>query len=544
MQRLERFALAAAIALAACRVGPKYTKPVTPAPLVYKETAPSGYRSGLPGMWQPANPSETLPKGRWWEIFHEPELNSLEERLNINNQTIAQSFQNFMAARAQVREVRSTYFPMVTFSPSVNSSVSGGGAGGFITTGTGSITPGTTTPGTGTGTGSTGTGTGTTTLTRSGGISIFNSFALPFDVSWQPDLWGRIRNTVNEFRYAAQVSAADLENQRLTEQASLAVFYFQLRGQDLLQDLYNRTIAADLEMVKLTQALVETGIDSPQSLAQAEVALRDAQAAGIGIATNRAIYEHAIATLIGEPASNFSMPIKPLTTPVPAIPVGLPSQLLERRPDIAAAERTMAQANAAIGVATTAYYPTVNLSAAGGLQTSVISTLFSASSLFWSMGAFASQTIFDAGLRRATVAQFQATYEADLAAYRQTVLTAFQQVEDYIATVRVTSDQISAQREAVAASQRNLEIATSRFETGLDPYLNVLTAQTTLLTDQETLVTQRVAEMVGAVQLVQALGGGWDVSRLPSAKDVTSKSTPDRLAPGPVPPVGDKQQHP
>jgi NodT family efflux transporter outer membrane factor (OMF) lipoprotein len=407
--------------------------------------------------------------------------------------------------------------------------VSGGGAGGFITTGGGSITPGTPGTGTGTGTGSTGTGTGTgtstSTITRSGGISIFNSFALPFDVSWQPDLWGRIRNTVNEFRYAAQVSAADLENQRLTEQASLAVFYFQLRGQDSLQELYNRTVAAYTETVKLTQALVETGIDSPQSLSQAEVTLRDAQAAGIGIATNRAIYEHAIATLIGQPASNFSMPVKLLTTPVPAIPVGLPSQLLERRPDIAAAERTMAQANAAIGVATSAYYPTVSLTAAGGLQTSVISTLFSVSSLFWSMGASAAQTIFDAGLRRATVAQFRATYEADLAAYRQTVLTAFQQVEDYIATVRVSSDQISAQREAVIAGQRNLEIAMARYETGLDAYLNVLTAQTTLLTDQQTLVTQRVAEMVGAVQLVQALGGGWDVSQLPSAKDVISKKS-------------------
>jgi NodT family efflux transporter outer membrane factor (OMF) lipoprotein len=530
MRKLERFALAvAAICLAACHVGPKYAKPITPAPLVYKESAPPAYRSAygsaLPGTWKPANPSETLPKGRWWEIFHEPELNALEEQLNIDNQTIAQYFQNFMAARALAREARSIYFPIVTFSPSVTTAGTGGGQGAFITTG--GITPGT---GTGTGSG-TGTSTGTTTTIRSSGISIFNNYALPFDVSWQPDLWGRVRNTVDAARYGAQVSAADLENQRLTEQASLAVFYFELRGQDLLQDLYNRTIAADIELVKLTQALVETGIDSPQSLAQAELALRDAQAAGIGIATNRAVYEHAIATLIGQPASNFSLPVRPLTTPVPAIPVGLPSELLQRRPDVAAAERTMAQANANIGVAVSAYYPNVNLTAAGGLQSTMISALFSVPSLFWSLGASAAQTLFDAGLRHATVEQFTATYQSDLAAYRQTVLTAFQQVEDYIATVRISSEQISAQREAVAAGQRNLEIATARWETGLDPYLNVLTAQTTLLTDQQTVATLRVSEMVGAVQLVQALGGGWDVSQLPSAADVTSKSVPDRLAP-------------
>jgi NodT family efflux transporter outer membrane factor (OMF) lipoprotein len=529
MRKPELMALAvAAICLGGCHVGPKYTKPITPAPLVYKEAAPSAYRSAygsaVPGTWKPANPSEALPKGRWWEIFHEPELNALEEKLNIDNQTIAQSFQNFMAARALVRQARSGYFPTVTFSPSVTTAGTGGGQGAFITTG--GITPGV---GTGTGTGTT---TGTTTGTRSGGISIFNNYALPFDVSWQPDLWGRVRNTVDSARYGAQVSAADLENQRLTEQASLAVFYFELRGQDLLQDVYNNTIAAYTEMLKLTQALVETGIDSPETLAQAEVTLRDAQAAGIGIATNRAIYEHAIATLIGQPASNFSLPARPLTTPIPAIPVGLPSELLQRRPDIAAAERTMAQANANIGVAVSAYYPNVSLSAAGGLQTSMISSLFSVPSLFWSLGASAAQTIFDAGLRHATVEQFTATYQSDLAAYRQTVLTAFQQVEDYIATVRISSAQISTQRQAIAAGQRNLEIATTRWETGLDPYLNVITAQATLLNDQQTLVTLRVGEMVGAVQLVQALGGGWDISQLPSAADVTSKGVPDRLAPG------------
>jgi NodT family efflux transporter outer membrane factor (OMF) lipoprotein len=349
-------------------------------------------------------------------------------------------------------------------------------------------------------------------------------------VSWEPDLWGRIRNTVSEFRYAAQVSAADLENERLTEQAALAEYYFELRGQDALQDLYNRTIEADRQSLELTRALVETGIDSPEAVAQAEVTLANAEAAGIGIATNRALYEHAMATLIGRPASSFSMPVKNLTTPIPAIPVGVPSQLLERRPDIAAAERTMAEANAIIGVQKAAYYPTVSLTGSGGLQSSTIAKLFSLPALVWSLGASASETIFDAGLRRAAVAQYTATYNADVAAYRQTVLTAFQQVEDYIATLRVTSQQIAKQDAAVHAAERYVDIATARYQTGLDPYLDVIVAQNILLSDRQTQLTLRVSEMAAAVQLIQALGGGWDVTQLPAASQITSKETPRQTA--------------
>jgi NodT family efflux transporter outer membrane factor (OMF) lipoprotein len=275
---------------------------------------------------------------------------------------------------------------------------------------------------------------------------------------------------------------------------------------------------------------VETGIDSPEAVAQAEVTLKNAEAVGTGVATNRALYEHAIAMLIGKPASSFSMPVKNLATPVPAIPVGVPSELLERRPDIAAAERTMAQANAVIGVEKAAYYPSLSLSANGGLQSSAISKLFSLPALFWSLGASATQILFDAGLRNATVAQYTATYNADVAGYRQTVLTAFQQVEDYISTLRVLSQQIVKQDEAIQAAQRYLDIATARYETGLDPYLNVITAQTTLLSDQQTEVTLRVSEMTAAVQLVQALGGGWDVKQLPSAAQVTSKGAAQAAA--------------
>ncbi|WP_089409099.1 efflux transporter outer membrane subunit [Granulicella rosea] len=506
-------ATAALILLAGCRVGPKYTTPATPAPPAFKESAPAAYANTPDGTWQPAAPQDAMLKGKWWEVFHEPELNALEDGLNIDNQNIAQYFQNFMAARAQVREARAAYYPTVSVAPSYQRTRTPGTLRNSVST----------TSGTSTGTGTGGTGsTGTTTSTTATSGSTATVMSLPFDVSWEPDLWGKVRNTVREYQYATQVSAAELENERLTEQASLAEFYFELRGQDALQDVLNKTIEADKKSLELTRALVETGIDSPEAVAEAEVTLRNAEETGIGVATNRAIYEHAIATLIGKPASSFSLPVRMLTADAPPIPLGLPSQLLQRRPDIAAAERTMAQANALIGVEKAAYYPTLSLTGSGGNESSTISKLFSAPAFFWSLGSTASETIFDAGLRRATVAQYTATYNADVAAYKQTVLTAFQQTEDYIATVRILSQQIAKQQEAVAAAQRYLNIAQARYETGLDPYLDVITAQNTLLSDQQTLVTLHVSEMTAAVQLVQALGGGWDTTQLPAAGAVNT----------------------
>jgi NodT family efflux transporter outer membrane factor (OMF) lipoprotein len=494
--------------LGGCNVGPRYAAPAPPTAPAFKEASPAAYSAAPAGAWQPAQPQDAALKGKWWEMFHEPELDALEEQLNINNENIAQYFQNFMAARAQVREARAGYFPTVTVNPAF--SRSGVGASSTSAAAGAIAKPGPSSAG--------GNGGGAT------------EFALPLDVSWEPDLWGRIRNTVGQYQYAAQVSAADLENERLTEQAALAEYFLELRGQDALQDLYNRTIESDRQSLDLTRALVETGIDNPEAAAQAEVTLKDAEAAGIGIAANRALYEHAIATLIGTPASSFSMPVKNLTTEVPAIPVGVPSQLLERRPDIAAAERTMAQANATIGVEKAAYYPTVSLTGAGGLQSSSILKLISLPALFWSLGASASETIFDAGLRNAAVAQYTATYNADVAAYKQTVLTAFQQVEDYIATLRILSQQIVRQGEAVQAAQTYVDIATARYQTGLDPYLDVITAQTILLSDRQTLTTLRVSEVTAAVQLVQALGGGWDVTELPTAPQVTSGKPPSQGA--------------
>jgi NodT family efflux transporter outer membrane factor (OMF) lipoprotein len=505
----------AATLIAGC-VGPPYLKPEVDTPSAFKEGSPNAYVDADQGAWQPAQPQDAALKGRWWEVFGEPELNSLEERLNINNQNIAQFFQNLMAARAQVGIAHASYFPTVTAAPSATRTHSSGALGSGVVNG-GATTGGTT-------------GNTSTAATTSG--STFNTFQMPFDVSWEPDLFGRIRNTVREARYAAQVSAADLENERLTEQASLAQFYFQLRGQDALQDLYNRTLEAQKKSLELTRALLETGIDSPEDVAQAEVTLANTEATAVGIATNRAIFEHAIATLIGTPASDFSMPVKALSTPVPTVPVDVPSKLLQRRPDIAAAERTMAEANALIGVETAAYFPTLDLAASGGWEAAAIKSLFTTPARFWSLGASASQTIFDGGLRRATLHQYNAQFNADVAAYRQTILTAFQQVEDYIATVRVVSQQIERQKVAVAAARRFLDFATSRYQTGIDPYVNVITAETTLLTDQQTEVTLRVNEMTALVQLIQALGGGWDAAQLPSAAAVTTQE------------AGKQMQHP
>jgi NodT family efflux transporter outer membrane factor (OMF) lipoprotein len=499
--------------LTGCNVGPKYTSPATPAPPAFKESAPAEYRAAPPGTWQPAQPQDAVLKGKWWEMFNEPELNALEDQLDINNQNIAQYFQNFMAARAQVSEARSQYFPTVTVNPALTK----GGTGGSSSTASFSST--------------TGTGTGTTTgVTATTAATGYSTIALPIDVSWEPDLWGRVRNTVRQYQYAAQVSAADLENERLTEQADLAEYYFQLRGQDALQDVYNRMIEIDKQSLDLTRALYETGIDNQVAVDEAAVTLENAQEAATGIATNRAIYEHAIAMLIGKPASSFSMPVKNLTTPLPAIPVGVPSELLQRRPDIAAAERTMAEANALIGVEKAAYYPTLSLTGAGGLQSSPIGRLFSLPALFWSLGASASETIFDAGLRKATMAQYTAQYNADVAAYKQTVLTAFQQVEDFIATLRVTSEQIERQQQAIRSSESYVTHEMSRYQTGLDPYLLVTAAQLTLLGNQQTQVTLRVNEMTAAVELVQALGGGWNVTELPTPAQVTSKETPRQVA--------------
>ena len=411
---------------------PKYHPPAPQAPAVYKES-PTQFKDA--DGWKVASPQDAMLRGKWWEVFNDPELNALEDQLDINNQNIKQYFENFMAARSLVREARSQYFPTLTTSPSYSRSSSSANLRGEISPATG--LPGNTNQ-----------------------SQTFSDFSLPFDVSWEPDLWGRVRNTVREYEYAAQVSAADLQGERLTEQATLAQYFFELRGQDALQKLDLDTVEADTKTLAMTRSLYETGIGDQIAVVESQNTLQTAQAAAIGTGVARAEYEHAIAVLVGKVASNFSLPVRDLNTSPPPIPIGVPSQLLERRPDVAAAERTMAEANAQIGIARAAYFPNLTLSAQGGFESSSASNWLSWPSRFWSIGPSLVETIFDAGLRRATVHQYVAVYNADLASYRQTVLTAFQQVEDYLAAVRILSQQILKQKEAVASAQSflNLEL--------------------------------------------------------------------------------------
>jgi NodT family efflux transporter outer membrane factor (OMF) lipoprotein len=485
----------ATLFLAGCTVGPKYHAPAAttqPAPLAYKEV-PS--ESSNPQDWKVAQPQDAMLHGKWWEIYNDPELNALEEQLNINNQNIKQAFENFMEARTLIAQARSQLYPTVGTTPAYTRSHNSANAFGGGNTGN----------------------------ANSGATS--NLFSLPAEVSWEPDLWGKVRNTIREYQYSAQLSAADLENEKLAEQASLAVFFFELRGQDSLQKLYDDTVEADKKTVQLSRDRYETGVDDLISLVEAENALQNAEAAGTNLGIARAQYEHAIAVLIGTTPSSFSIPVKPLGARPPAIPVGVPSELLERRPDISASERAMASANAQIGIAAAAYYPNLTLTADAGFESSVIKNLLTWPSRFWSVGPSLSETIFDAGLRRATVNQFIAVYNADVAGYRQTVLTAFQQVEDNMAAERILSKELQQQEEAVQSARKYLELALARYETGVDQYLNVLVAQTTLLSDQQQLATLRTQSMTYSVQLVEALGGGWDRSQLPTPAQVSEKVT-------------------
>ncbi len=479
-----------------CVVGPKYHPPAPPAApaAVYKEDPTQSQDAG---GWTVAQPSDATLRGKWWEIFNDPELNALEDQMDINNQNIKQYFENFMAARAVVREARSQYFPTLSVAPSVAHSRASANVGASANA---------------SGTGATSNPQLQSTL-----------YSLPLEASWEPDLWGKVRNTVRQAHYAAQVSAADLENERLAEQASLAEYFFEIRGQDKLQQIYDDTVKADQQAYELTHSLYEAGIDDQISVVEAETTLQSAQAGATNVGVARAQYEHAIAVLIGKAASDFVIPVKTMTVAPPPIPVGVPSELLERRPDVAAAERTMAEANASIGIAYAAYYPNLTLTGAGGFESSAFGKWLSWPSRFWSVGASIPEIIFDAGLRRATVQQNVATYNADLASYRQTVLIAFQQVEDSLAEVRILSKEIQQEQQAVDSAETFLKLEQARYDTGVDPYVDVLIAQTTVLADQQTLNALQVQRMTSAVALVEALGGGWDRSQLPTTQQITQK---------------------
>ena len=487
----------ATLILAGCRVGPVYHVPPATAqapPATYKET-PSQTQD--PGDWKVAQPQDAMLRGKWWEIYNDPELNDLEDKVNVNNQNIKQLFENFMEARTLIAQARSQLYPTVSVGPGFTRSQASSNTGNSAATNI--------------------TGKGSQLST------------LPLSVSWEPDLWGKVRNTIREQQYNAQLSAADLENERLTEQATLAIVFFELRGQDALIKLLQDTVDADAKSLEIARSRYETGVDDQISVVEAENTLQNAKSSLINLGIARAQDEHAIALLVGLPASGFSMPVRALNAPVPAVPIGLPSQLLERRPDIAAAERNMASANAQIGIATAAFYPNLTLSTEGGFESSAFKHLLDWPSRFWSVGGSVNETVFDAGLRRATVRQFVAVYNANVAGYRQTVLTAFQQVEDSLASTRILSQQIQQQQLAVQSAQKFVELETGRYQTGIDPYVNLVTAQTTLLSDQQSLTALRTQQMTASVQLIEALGGGWDRTQLPTPADLSKKIAKSEL---------------
>ncbi len=465
------------MASACSSVGPKYQKPAVPDfPGSFKET----------GNWSKASPRDDIPKGKYWEIFKDPELNLLEEQVDASNQNIAASFAAFAQARALVREAKAGYFPTATVSPQVFTSH------GAITTSTGSQP-----------------------IVNNG----YTQYSLPLDATWVPDLWGKVADSVRQNVANAQMSAADLENTRLLQHTDLAIYYYQLRGQDSLQILYDSTVKAYTEALKLTRVRHETGIDSDESVAQAETQLDQAKAQATQLGIARAQYEHAIALLIGKSASGFSIRPKPLDISPPLVPVGVPSLILQRRPDIAAAERSVAAANAGIGVAMAAWFPDLTLTGTVGIISSSLSQLLSAPSIVWSLGGTLAETVFDGGLRSASVDASKAAYLQAVATYRQAVLTAFQQTEDSLAGLRLLEKEVGEQGSAVKSANRYLNIATNRYKLGIDPYLNVITAQTALLTSQQTEVTLKMQQLTTSMQLIEALGGGWDASNLPSDKE-------------------------
>jgi NodT family efflux transporter outer membrane factor (OMF) lipoprotein len=484
-------ALCSLVALSGCRVGPAYHPPAPPTVVApnYKESPVNFHDTD---GWKVASPQDAMIRGNWWEIFNEPELNALEEQLNINNQNIKVSFENYMAARAVIAEARSQYWPTITANPSLT---------GQRTSGNQSVS---------------------STATTGRTFSLWN---FPVDASWTPDFWGKIRNQVHEAQYAAQVSAADLQVEKLTEQASLAEFFFEIRGQDMLQKILDETVTADQKSLAYNQAQFDTGIGDYISVAEAKTTLESAEADAVNVGLLRAQYEHAMAMLLGKIPTDFSIPVKPLLYTPPAIPTGVPSQLIERRPDIAAAERTLAEANATIGIGYGAFFPQVTLSASGGFESATFKHLFDLASGVWSAGPSASQVLFNGFLYRSELHQYVAIYNADLATYRQGVLIAFQQVEDSLSATRIYSQQILRQQHAVKDAQDSLNLELVRYNAGVDPYVDVVVAQTTLLNNQEALNALQVSEMISSVQLVQALGGGWDRSQLPTPDQAGAKTT-------------------
>ncbi len=495
----------AALALTSCMVGPDYRRP--PAAGVT-----GGFKEAPPG-WTVAQPQDAAPKGEWWSIYRDPLLDQLERRVVISNQNVQQFEAQYREAAATVDIARSALFPTVTGTGSATRSLRGGrGFGSSGLTGAGT-------------TGLAATGTTTTRLSSGSGGAASNFYTAEAAVNWDLDVWGRIRRQVESDVAAAQVSAADLANATLSAQALLATDYFGLRAQDALGKLLTSTVSAYADALRITQNQYNAGTANPSDVASAQTQLDTARASLVNVGVLRAQYEHAIAVLTGTAPAELTISPGMLAGAVPVAPGAVPSVLLQRRPDVAAAERAMQQENALIGVQIAAYYPDISLSALYGYSGNPLGSLIQAANRVWSLGATATETIFEGGLRSAEVRAARAFYDASVATYRQTVLTAFQQVEDELSTLRILERQAAATAAAVASAQRSVEIALNTYRAGTAVYTNVITQQTLLLGNQETALVVQQQRLVASVALVQALGGGFDQADLPT-RDYLERGLP------------------
>lgn len=467
--------------LAGCTVGPKYARPAVTTTPVYKEEPPQSFAQT--GIWKPAQPSDQQLRGKWWETFGDPELNALEEQVTVSNQGLKEAEARFRQARALVGFSRASEFPTVAVGPSASYVKDSNNTPAFPTT-----------------------------VSRNGA----GDFVLPVDLSYEVDLWGRVRRTVAAAREETQATAADLATASLSLHAELAIDYFELRSADAQEGILANTVKAYTDAYQLTETRFEGGASPRSDVAQAKTQLEDAQVQDTDVTVERAAYEHAVAVLIGKPPAELSLAAAPLSLRPPVIPVSVPSELLERRPDIAAAERRVAEANEQIGIARAAYYPTLGLNAAAGFESTQIANLLSGPNALWAVGPQLVETLFDGGRRRATSRAAWANFDALTANYRQTTLTGFQEVEDSLAALRILDREAQQQRDATASADDWLEVSTNRYTGGVDNYLQVIIAQTTDLTNQRNEVDILRRRMDASVLLIKALGGGWDVSELPA----------------------------
>jgi NodT family efflux transporter outer membrane factor (OMF) lipoprotein len=487
MTRRPALPIATLALLAACAVGPDYSKPDAIVPATFKEVAgfiPTGWKLGEP---KPIDPTA------WWAVYNDPVLDELERRVAVSNQTLKQSEAAYREARAVIQEARAGLFPTATLTPGVTRQSSGAGS------------------------------SSSSFSTGSGGGRTRTTYSIEGGASWDPDIWGKIRRTIESDVASAQASAADLAAATLSAQATLAIDYFELRGSDQLKKLLDDTVAQYKRSLAVTQNQYDAGVAARSDVITAQTQVLSAQAQAANVGVQRATLEHAIAVLTGRPPAELTIAPTGLPPEVPVPPTSVPTALLERRPDIAAAERAMQQQNALIGVAIAAYYPDLSLSALYGYSGNPLGSLISASNRVWSLGASAVETVFDGGLKSATVSAARATYDGSVANYRQVVLTAFQGVEDQLSTLRILQDQAAIQADAVASAQRAVDIAINEYRAGTESYTTVVTAQAILLSDQEAALTVQQDRLVASATLIEDLGGGWDLSQLPTAEAVRDR---------------------